>query len=425
MNTVSYYTGGLAELISSPSPITYSYISTWFTGVGSIGRAMEILKLPYEHTTLPILEMVNGELVVNLDHEQRALYKKTIFSYAPQKSIHDTPNLQIDFKKLLSPTCIGNTLKIVMAQAQWISHIDKTIEMAQKLVDEVPATSNEHPEDILRDHVWPSVIAIGLIAEFYNQLIASEEKNNVQQINAYISNRMARDDWFFKSIADQEKVKHNKMSFEKYITEYGLRADKDYELTSPRWYEMPDTIKERIEQSTPHLQKDMQNPVTDARKQNIIEAAIKLQLLRSEVKRKALVHIDQLRKHILTENPERRNRQHTSSKKIEKSTASFPKTGKGTPVCMGTMRGTAHHINDNYIEIKPGIIGIFPNASPEFAIQYPKCAGMIFLVGGQTSHGAIVAREYGIPTIIDDSASDLPDEIELELDGEKGTWKVI
>ncbi len=87
--------------------------------------------------------------------------------------------------------------------------------------------------------------------------------------------------------------------------------------------------------------------------------------------------------------------------------------------------GKILHITNNIENISDNIIGIFPNASPEFASQYPKCKGLIFLKGAQTSHGAIVAREFGIPALIDDTIEKILNGQEIELDGEKGTWKIL
>lgn len=83
------------------------------------------------------------------------------------------------------------------------------------------------------------------------------------------------------------------------------------------------------------------------------------------------------------------------------------------------------NILDNDSNIPTGTIGIFPNASPEFAAQYPKCNGMIFLKGGQTSHGAIVAREFEIPAIIDNKISGIEDGTQISINATIGEWTII
>jgi phosphoenolpyruvate-protein kinase (PTS system EI component) len=50
---------------------------------------------------------------------------------------------------------------------------------------------------------------------------------------------------------------------------------------------------------------------------------------------------------------------------------------------------------------------------------------MIFLRGGQTSHGSIVAREFGIPAIIDNKAQGIKDGVILEMDGDAGEWRIV
>ena len=116
---------------------------------------------------------------------------------------------------------------------------------------------------------------------------------------------------------------------------------------------------------------------------------------------------------------------HTEKPIQGKQTTNSPLSGKGTPVSRGVVQGTVRHIKVAGEKISRGTIGIFPNASPEFTTQYPECIGMIFLAGGQTSHGAIVAREFGIPAIIDGSLQHLPDGTCIELDGMQGLWRRV
>jgi len=443
----NYYSGGLAELVSSPSRLTYSFFADWFTGKGSLGKAMKILQMPYQEVGLSILDLKDNELVVNLTNEEQTLYQKTIFKYKNQTDMHSIPALVVDFTKVINPLCLTNTLRIVLIQSKWIASPQATVVTAHNLVDNIPSEkvgrNIEEIDELLKYKVWPNVIAIGLMSEFYNQLLIKEAKENLAEINKYISNTIAKDDWFFRSIANQAEVKSNQMSFTEYIEKYGLRSDKDYELASPRWHEIQEKIKKRIENTSDSRVNQNVNLHVDKKVHLLVDASIKLQLLRSESKRKTLVHINNLRMAILQATNGLIDISHITKEQL--LNGNLPKelqaqnairhkrvinnlsitSGKGISVSQGHATGLAKHMIDNDIDIPEGTIGIFLNASPEFAIQYSKCEGMIFLKGGQTSHGAIVAREFGIPAVIDSRAQGIADNSKMELNGITGEWHIL
>lgn len=443
----NYYSGGFAELVSSPSILTYSFLADWFTGKGSLGKALKLLQMPYEEVNLHLLDLRDNELVVNLTTEEKTLYLKTIFKYKNQNDIHSTPVLAVDFTKVINPICLINTIRIVLIQSKWIANPQTTVDIAQKLVNSIPDvrsdTAIQKLDELLRDKVWPIVIAIGFMSEFYNQLLIKEAKENLAEINKHISNMIAKDDWFFRSIADQSEVKRNQMSFKEYIEKYGLRADKDYELIAPRWYEIQEVLKKRIENNSGNRVNENIVLNIDKKLNNVVDASVRLQLLRSESKRKALIHINQLREAILQSTNEIDDistitkEQLLSGKFLDKSQVKNPpeskratkplsiSSGKGISVSQGQATGLVKNILDNEIDIPKGTVGIFLNASPEFAFQYPKCEGMIFLKGGQTSHGAIVAREFGIPAIIDSKAQGIADNSKIELNATSGEWQIL
>jgi phosphohistidine swiveling domain-containing protein len=419
---VNYYSGGLAELVPAPSELTYFYLRKWFSGTGSVGIAMQLLAMPYRKVDLPIVELINKELLVNLKSEELTLYADTVFSYRNQKNIHTTPTLQVNFKKIFNPICIVNTCKLVFVQSKWIANQANTIKKVTELVDLIPSmneeTSLEKVEELMKNKVWPSVIATGLISEFYSQLLSNEVKGNMSSINNYISEELSEKDWFFRSIADQQKVKNRELTFAAYIKEYGLRSDKDYELTSPRWYEMEPEIKRRIKSTTEHKNRAATELNVDVKIESLINTCITLQLLRTKAKQKTLIHIDKLRK--LT-NKSKNEKGVVLKSKQQKAFLSY---GKGTAASQGIVTGSVMNIVNNSVKIPSGTIGIFPNASPEFTFQYPKCAGIIFLRGGATSHGSIVAREFGIPAIVEPSASDIPNKQLIQIDGTTGEWHI-
>ena len=442
----NFYRGSFAEFVLQPSLLSYSFFKDWFAGSGSLGKAMKLLKLPFENITESVLEMHNNELVVNLLIEEKTLYRKTIFSYATQTSYDDQPKLIINFFKLFNPICVLNTINILLQQSQWIAKPNDSLILAKSLVDSIPAKHDaltiEELDLLLKKKVWPNVIAVGLLSEFYSQLLARESKENYQEISSYISNSVTRRDWFFKSISNQSLVNTNQMSFDNYFEKYGMRSDKDYELTSPRWEEIRDVIKKRIENSAVSTLSQKQMPTVDKKTNRLITTTLELQLLRSEAKRKTLIHFNQLRQLILEKtngaedvggitkeellHGDLEDIKKISRKKEDVSeVTSSENHGKGISVCIGRAKGVVKNISNNDMEVGKGTIGIFPNASPEFATQYPKCSGMIFLRGGQTSHGSIVAREFGIPAIIDNKAQGIKDGVILEMDGDAGEWKIL
>lgn len=422
----NYYNGGFAEIVPNPSELTYAYLKEWFDGKSSLGKAMKILGLPYQRINLPILELIDGELVVNLENEEKTLYTNTIFKYAKQYHLDDTPKLIISPFKLANPLNWIGTLSILIKQSIWISNPKKVVDFAEDLVKNIPEVTEQNKvniEQILKVDIWPQVIALGLLSEFFNQLIKQESGENFSAVQTYISRKQTLRDWFYLSIFEQKKVYDKKLSFENYIDKYGKRADIDYELSSPRWYEIKDIIKMRINS----LDKNFTNPVYDENiyqhlaknLRSYVDASIELQILRSEAKRKALLGIDLLRKKIKP----KFDLSNKSKDSIQSLKTSQTDT-HGQGVSAGVVWGRVKHISSNDQLIPEGCICIFPNASPEFSIQYPKCKGMIFLKGGQTSHGSIVAREFGIPALIESNASGLNEGVLITINGAEGSWVI-
>lgn len=74
--------------------------------------------------------------------------------------------------------------------------------------------------------------------------------------------------------------------------------------------------------------------------------------------------------------------------------------GVGTAAgkAMGTARLIRHPGEGN--KLQPGEVLVAPSTDPGWTPLFLKASAIIMETGGYISHGAIVAREYGIPTVI-------------------------
>ncbi len=74
---------------------------------------------------------------------------------------------------------------------------------------------------------------------------------------------------------------------------------------------------------------------------------------------------------------------------------------KGTPASAGVVTATARVILDPVgAHLEPGEILVAPSTDPGWTPLFLTASGLIMEMGGPMSHGAVVAREYGIPAVV-------------------------
>ena len=78
-------------------------------------------------------------------------------------------------------------------------------------------------------------------------------------------------------------------------------------------------------------------------------------------------------------------------------------------------------------EIDKSIILVVPYTDSGWSPLLARAGGIISEVGGRLSHGAIVAREYGIPAVMDihDATRILRDGMWVKIDGAKGIVEIV
>lgn len=100
----------------------------------------------------------------------------------------------------------------------------------------------------------------------------------------------------------------------------------------------------------------------------------------------------------------------------------------GMPISAGFVSGPARMIRSvrDWSTVAPGDILVVPVIDPGLAPLFGIAGGLIAEMGGTLSHGAIIAREYGLPTItnVAGAMTELADGLQLKLDAGSGTIRI-
>lgn len=101
-----------------------------------------------------------------------------------------------------------------------------------------------------------------------------------------------------------------------------------------------------------------------------------------------------------------------------------PGTLAGSPASAGTATGAARVILDPVgAHLEPGEILVAPSTDPGWTPLFLTAGGLVMEMGGPNSHGAVVAREYGIPAVVGvpDATGKITTGQRITVDGGAGT----
>jgi pyruvate,water dikinase len=104
-------------------------------------------------------------------------------------------------------------------------------------------------------------------------------------------------------------------------------------------------------------------------------------------------------------------------------------TLSGLGVSAGVARGPARVLasHDADEPVRPGEILVAPFTDPGWTPYFIPAAGIVMDMGGMLSHGSIIAREYGIPAVVNvgPATSIIQTGQVLEVDGDNGTVRIV
>jgi phosphoenolpyruvate synthase/pyruvate phosphate dikinase len=100
----------------------------------------------------------------------------------------------------------------------------------------------------------------------------------------------------------------------------------------------------------------------------------------------------------------------------------------GLPVSAGTVEGRARVILDMArADLEPGDILVTAHTDPSWTPLFVAIAGLVTEVGGLMTHGAVIAREYGLPAVVGvvDATQLIPDGQRIRVHGTDGYIEIL
>ncbi|MNC10109.1 Chondramide synthase cmdD [compost metagenome] len=100
----------------------------------------------------------------------------------------------------------------------------------------------------------------------------------------------------------------------------------------------------------------------------------------------------------------------------------------GLPVSSGVIEGRARVIfNMEYADLEEGDILITPFTDPSWTPLFVSIKGLVTEVGGLMTHGAVIAREYGLPAIVgvEQATRRIKDGQMIRINGTEGIIEIL
>ena len=93
---------------------------------------------------------------------------------------------------------------------------------------------------------------------------------------------------------------------------------------------------------------------------------------------------------------------------------------KGVGVSSGLAQGPIHILKT--LDLREGEILVLPSLDPTWTVAFVKAAGLIAERGAVLSHGAILAREFSLPAVVNttDATSKLTNGKRVSIDESSG-----
>lgn len=100
----------------------------------------------------------------------------------------------------------------------------------------------------------------------------------------------------------------------------------------------------------------------------------------------------------------------------------------GQAIAPGVIRGIANVLKTPYEKpLNKGEILVTRATDPGWTPLFMNASGVVLEVGGALQHGAVIAREYGLPCVssVENATDNIPDGALIEVDGSNGIIRIV
>jgi len=102
---------------------------------------------------------------------------------------------------------------------------------------------------------------------------------------------------------------------------------------------------------------------------------------------------------------------------------------RGLGACGGSATAAAAVLSDvtESNRLTPGAVLVTRQTDPGWGPIFPLVSGLVIERGGMLSHGAIIAREFGIPSVVGvkDATRHIPHGSRVRVDGDRGVVHLV
>lgn len=266
-----------------------------------MGRALESLGGKVNRSERSVVVQRDGELWCDRQAIEEMLYAPTFMTYRGRE-MGSGP--RVSKRKVWRPSTWHPTEKMQLTLRRWAADPPEVVTLAeQKLTGWPRLEKGLAPLELALDEkVWPRMLVIELLAwQMYTWATEGTALARQARWQEFFCQEVARKGWLIAAQRDETKVRKGEWTLEKYLAEYGRRADIDLELTCPRWYEQPEKVAARIakgqEQPAREEVSVEELKVKDKVRRQMM-AAIELEWIRQRARRQLLEYLDALRGYV-------------------------------------------------------------------------------------------------------------------------------